>query len=281
MGVRGHVTLLPAPFKCLGGKNKLVEALRERAPKEWVGYAEPFVGGGALFRALSATGALDKRPVWLADGCPGVYCCWRQIQIAPDFVESQLLAYEDAYAKATEEQRQSLFVKERSVWNSGGHTAARHIFLRNTGFNGLWRVNSKGRLNVPWGKYKTFRAPDVQALSRALQGNVVVSHSSALRVMEKVSAGWWVYVDPPYVGEFDQYTQHRFPLEVQIDLLQACQSAAARGVHVLYSNRWSREVLNLLQVHWPSAASERLVRPQSMAARSSSRGAVEELLAYE
>jgi DNA adenine methylase len=272
--------MIPAPFKCAGGKTKLVEALREHAPANWTGYAEPFLGGGALFRSLASTGDLDGRPVWLSDASAGTHCAWKQIQVAPDFVEEQLMRYEDVYAKADEEARLALFLKERAVWNSGGHTAARHIFLRNTGFNGLWRVNKLGRYNVPWGKYKSFRAPDIQALSKALQGNVVISHTPYARVLEKVEPGWWVYLDPPYLHEFDQYTQHRFPLAAQVDLLKACQSASARGVHVLYSNRWSSDTLALLEEHWPSATADRLVRPQTVAASSSSRGAVEELVAW-
>lgn len=274
---------LPAPFKCVGGKGKLVGALRELLPpkEEWSeGYCEPFVGGGALFRHLAGTASLPDK-VWLNDASPGTARTWQDLKRNGRWTEDWLLKRELQYARATPEERKALYDKERAVWNSGGVTGARHIFLRKTGFNGLWRENKKGEYNVPWGKYKTFAAPRLKPLVEALSAHQVeVTNLSGADVVGQVGCGWLVYVDPPYLGEFSNYTSAGFNASDHVRLIQACAGAADRGVKVLYSNRWCPEVLELLQQHWPEANRQRLVVQQTVACTNTGRGAVEELVAY-
>lgn len=270
---------LSAPFKCVGGKAKLVDALVERLPPQpWAGYAEPFLGGGALFRRLAVSGLPSA--VWLNDASAGTMRAWQDIQRMPEHTEQLLLKYEMEYNRATPEARERLYYGEREVWNSGGVTGARHIFLRKLGFNGLWRVNRQGKLNVPWGKYASFNAPTLKPLSEALRG-VRLTTFPATYLLQEVGPDWVVYLDPPYHGEFAAYTADGFGADQQVALLQAAQAAAARGVRVYYSNRWCPEVRDLLEQHWPEATSDRLVRNQTVACSSTARGAVEELIAWQ
>lgn len=272
-------TEIPTPFKCVGGKAKLVQALLKLAPTSFDGYCEPFVGGGALYRALATSSALTERPVRLSDLNAGVTTTWRDIQRNYDVMEQKLHDYECAYNGKPDEERQRLYLQERSRWNSGGVTGARHIFLRNTAFNGLWRENRSGGFNVPWGRYKKFCSPDLLQLHRRLQESVDIRAVSYQEACDELPSGWWVYVDPPYLGEFSNYTRRGFTLEDHVDLMTRCHILKERGVHVLYSNRWSPQVINLLQKYWPSASFLRLVVQQTMAAKVAARGAVEELVA--
>ena len=51
--------------------------------------------------------------------------------------------------------------------------AARVIYLNRCGYNGLYRVNSDGQFNVPFGSYakpKICDVPRLRAASRALSG---------------------------------------------------------------------------------------------------------------
>lgn len=271
--------MLPPPFKCVGGKAKMVGRLREFLPAEYVGYAEPFVGGGALFRSLESTGDLDHKHVILSDLSEGTIRTWLDIQRALEFTEEQLLKYEYEYNGAPlDSTRKAMYLSERAVWNSGGVTGARHIFLRRLAFNGLWRENKSGGFNVPWSRRKRFTAPAIRELSAALDG-VSIDLCPFEETFRKVGPGWVVYVDPPYFDEFSAYTRTGFSTDDHTRLLQHCADAKARGVHVIYSNRWTNDAVDFVRTHWPSAEVVRAVRQQTIAAKSTARGAVEEMIA--
>lgn len=270
--------MIPAPFKCVGGKSKLVDRLASVIPTDAVrGYCEPFLGGGALFRHLAATGRLDNCDSMLSDAGPGVYRTWLDIKQNPSFTSKSLAEFEFEYNRGDETTRKEMYLRERKRWNAGGVTGARHIFLRNTAFNGLWRVNKSGGMNVPWGKYKSFNAPDILPLHAKLIRATVANCPWAVAV-QQVKPGWLVYLDPPYVSEFDGYTASGFDLSDQVQLLQWCQTAAKTGVHVVYSNRYQTEVQLLMRDHWPNATIHRAVRNQTVAALNHGRGVVEELI---
>ncbi len=78
--------------------------------------------------------------------------------------------------------------------------AAQFIFLNKTCFNGLFRLNSKGEFNVPYGKYKTamiFDEPNISAVSKILQ-NAEIQHANYSNCFDKVTQNTFVYFDPPY-----------------------------------------------------------------------------------
>ena len=283
--------MIPAPYKCVGGKSKLVSSIAAHLPSKFSGYVEPFLGGGALFRHLAPQ--LVDKPVVLADAAPGVALTWNQIRAIPQVVHDALALLQKQYGHLPPQSdqapydgipvsREQMYYQMRAAWNAGQRTAARHIFLRNTAFNGLWRVNQQGGMNVPWGKYVRFNVPDIAPLHTALvvrDASLVITNEFYVDTFDAAESGWLVYVDPPYLDEFDQYTSDRFSHTAHIDLLCACQALAARGVHVMYSNRWSDRVLALLREFWPEATPMELSAQQTMAASSSARKPVRELLA--
>lgn len=242
-------------------------------------YAEPFLGGGALFRALQPLGLLDGRRVVLSDWSPDTLVAWCGIRDDIETTTKSLDEMSGRYAEYEPAERGAMFYAQRSAWNSGHRTAARHIFLRQTCFNGLWRVNKTGGFNVPWGKYVKFRVPEeLPRLSAALQ-SVELHVSRANDMLAKAGPGWLVYCDPPYVEEFAQYTADGFSHDDQVELVRACAKAAGRGARVVYSNRWCDAVRSMVDEHWTSAVCHRHVIPQTVAATSAARGVVEELVA--
>lgn len=272
--------MIDAPFKCVGGKARMVPRLRALVPSEFVGYCEPFLGGGALFRALARAGVLADKPVRLSDRSPGTIQAWSDIQRNADLVTRKLLAYETEYnAWSGDAARERHYYAERVVWNSGAMTGPRHIFLRKLAFNGLWRVNKKGQFNVPWGRYKRFMAPSVVSLARVLTDNVQIECFDYGNAFQVLQPGWVVYVDPPYIDEFSLYTPSGFSIGDHAQLLYRCAEAKSTGVHVIYSNRYSADTVEFVKDHWPGANIERAVQHQTVAARNSSRGVVEEMIA--
>ncbi len=95
--------------------------------------------------------------------------------------------------------------------------AARFIYLNKACFNGIFRVNMKGKFNVPYGWKKSPALPSskiLHAASEVLTKSNLCSadYQGALAGADK---GDFVYLDPPYpplngTAYFTQYTRNRF-----------------------------------------------------------------------
>ncbi|MHB1846549.1 MAG: DNA adenine methylase, partial [Deltaproteobacteria bacterium] len=184
----------PAPFlKWAGGKRQLLPELLGRLPARISGvYREPFLGGGALFFALAAEGRI-RRAV-LCDVNAHLIETYESVR---DQTRSLLLALSEHrndrehYYRVRAQDPAMLSKVER---------AARFIYLNRCGFNGLYRVNSRGGFNVPFGRYVNPKICNPEALgaaARALQlaelrvGDFETALAGAKR-------GDFVYFDPPY-----------------------------------------------------------------------------------
>ena len=139
MGVKKAKPIL----KWAGGKGQMLKVLEPKMPFEFNNYIEPFVGGGALFFALSPDKAI------IADSNPELINMYRQIADNVEDVISYLKKYkntkEDFY-----EVRSLDWVKLKKE-----EAAARTIYLNKTCFNGLYRVNRNGLFNVPFNRAKS------------------------------------------------------------------------------------------------------------------------------
>ncbi|MCO4761632.1 MAG: Dam family site-specific DNA-(adenine-N6)-methyltransferase, partial [Myxococcales bacterium] len=165
-----------APFvKWVGGKARLIAALEPLMPKQITRYAEPFVGGGAMFYHLESRGTLESSV--LCDVNRDVVTAYRVVQNELDALISALQVHEKRYIRLDAEGRKAYFYQIRSrhpmdVDMDDVERAARMLFLNRTCFNGLWRENLSGRFNTPHGRYanpRIARIPELQACHRALQ----------------------------------------------------------------------------------------------------------------
>jgi DNA adenine methylase len=160
--------------------------------------------------------------------------------------------------------------------------AARVIYLNKTGYNGLYRVNSSGEFNVPFGRYK--KAPNycdrdnLVAAARALAG-ATLEVDDFENVCRRAGPGDAVYLDPPYVpvsrtASFTAYDKHAFGPEEHARLATVFADLHRRGVSALLSNSDTRETRELY-------GGFRLKRVQALRAINSNgarRGAVSEIL---
>jgi DNA adenine methylase len=154
-------------------------------------------------------------------------------------------------------QREEIFRSENPVGAYTPELAAMLIYLNKTGYNGLFRVNSRGGFNVPAGRYvsPSICDPDnLRALSRALSRTGV---SLELRLFEKALAaarsGDFVYLDPPYAplsstASFTSYTAGGFGTSQQESLQRSVIGLAKRGAFVLLSNSIAPEVRELYEL---------------------------------
>ncbi|MBI4845131.1 MAG: Dam family site-specific DNA-(adenine-N6)-methyltransferase [Candidatus Omnitrophica bacterium] len=155
------------PFlKWAGGKGQLIEQIALRLPSAFKTgrikkYFEPFLGGGALFFWLSDQ--YDFESAYLYEINPCVNTCYQVIQKNVGKLIKELNELELEYLSASEKGREKLYYDKREEFNvflrrkaqnSVVRRAALLIFLNKTCFNGLYRVNSRGEFNVPFGRYK-------------------------------------------------------------------------------------------------------------------------------
>lgn len=222
----------PRPFlKWVGGKSQLLGQLSAWVPERYGRYFEPFLGGGAMFFSHLPENAV------LADANDELVDCYTAIR---DDLEAVMEALEqhryekDYYYEVRAQDRKALPVVER---------AARTIFLNKTGFNGLYRVNSKGLFNVPFGRYSNPRICDrvnLPECSKAL-ANVEIRHTDFEDIVNDAQSGDFIYLDPPYVplnatANFTAYTAGGFGPDEQRRLASSLARAHRRGVKFLLSN---------------------------------------------
>jgi len=262
-------------LKWAGGKRQLLPRLRPFYPARFTRYVEPFVGSGAVFLDLHNSGALDGREVRLSDINADIIGCYRVVRDRIDQMIDELRALEAGYhARGAEffyEVRDARFNPVRRDIHASADPAAAYtaaaaamlIFLNRTGYNGLFRVNSRGEFNVPAGRHVRPRIcdePNLRLVSAALQRPrltlTVQRFESALTAAE---TGDFVYLDPPYAplsatARFTGYTAGGFGTPEQEGLQRAVLDLAGRGAFVLLSNSSAPEVRRLYATDAGAAA---------------------------
>jgi len=228
-------SVTPRPFfKWAGGKRALLPALLPLIPRSFNTYYEPFLGGGALFFALS--GQRPWKRAVLADVNEDLVRAYTAIRDQPAAVIEAL----QALAPSRE-----VFLRERTLEPSSlgdARRAARFIYLLKTGFNGLYRVNREGRFNVPWGKRPNVRVCDPERLllaSRALAG-VELRVGDFQTTLRDAGAGDVIYADPPYVPiaptSFVDYARGGFTISDHHRLAAELERLGTEGSHVITTN---------------------------------------------
>ena len=237
------------PFvKWVGGKGQLVGELLRHVPSSFQAYHEPMVGGGALFWALHRAGALAGKRVHLADTNPALIECYNAIRNDPERLIKSLEVFNAAYLQDGED----LYYRIRDAWNEGYTSPARFIFLKQTAFNGLWRQNKAGKVNMSWGKYKHPKILDadrIRACSQALQ-TVDLWEGDFVATEQMIQPGDFVFYDPPYWGRFDMYGPDCFTPEQHVQLVQLCAGLSSKRTAVLYTNEDSPEMRKILDKWW-------------------------------
>jgi len=238
--------------KWIGGKRKLAQKIVSHMPDTVEGtYFEPFAGAAAVFCSLRNAGRI-KGNVVLADHNRDLIALYAQVRDDPQTLIANLVAYDDEYRSGDAKQTEALYYRVRAEWNAGEHTPSRFVFLKQTAFNGLWRINKSGKLNAAWGKYDDpwiIDEPNITAWHGALQGVALFQGDTLAWTMPTPASGDVVYLDPPYVGTFDGYTADGFSDAQQDRLLTMAADWSGAGAFVAYSN--SGEAEERVRRLWP------------------------------
>lgn len=260
-------------LKWAGGKRSLVPRILRELPARIHTYYEPFVGGAAVFLALAEAGRFERAVI--TDKNAELVNLYRVVQGDVDKLLGKLQALQ---ARTSEAEYYEI---RASRPRADVDRAARFIYLNKTGYNGLYRVNSSGGFNVPYGRYKRPKIHDparLRAMAQALRG-VKIETSDFEDSCRAAKPGDAIYLDPPYLpvsktASFAAYHAEAFGLTEHQRLARAFARLAERGVCAVLSNSDTPQTRELYRSFKPAGVQVR--RPiNSVASR---RGAVSELL---
>lgn len=245
-----QILVTPKPFvKWAGGKRQLIPILNQNLPESFGTYYEPFLGGGALlFHILT-----DKngQKCSISDLNSDLVLAYTTIRDRIDALITSLKNHEKNYQKDSESYYYTI---RESNPRSEIEKTSRLIFLNRTCFNGLYRVNSKGKFNVPLGKYSNpniVNEENIRAVSHILQSSrTAIKCRDFEAVLRDAKKGDLIYFDPPYqpvsaTSNFTSYTTKDFTYDDLTRLAELCLKLDSRGCNVLLSNSDSQEVADI------------------------------------
>lgn len=241
---------LPTFVKWAGGKGQLIAQYTRFFPSRIDTYLEPFLGGGAVYFYVRQR--FNPRKAILSDVNAELINAFQVVKDNCDELASGLNKLREMHSKEHYYKTRKL---DPSMLDRVDR-AARLIYLNKTCYNGLYRVNSKGQFNVPFGDYKKPSVPNVKTLRKAS----LLLNDAELRVMtfegvlDLAEKDGFVYFDPPYLplsktADFTAYNKETFGRDQQEKLAQVFRKLDARRCLVMLSNSDHEFVKNLYNTY--------------------------------
>lgn len=250
-----QISASPKPFvKWAGGKRQLIPQIEKHIPKKFSSYFEPFLGGGALLFHLFSENKNLKGSV--SDLNSDLVLSYITIRDNLDGLLKSLQKHSDNYFSDSKSYYYS--VRESNP-KSQFEKVSRLLFLNRTCFNGLYRVNGKGKFNVPLGRYSNpniVQEENLRSVNQFLnQNKIIIKCQDFSSTVEKAKKGDFVYFDPPYqpiskTANFTSYTNRNFGLNDLKRLAKVSNQLAKKGVNVLLSNSSSKQVRDLFSAKY-------------------------------
>ena len=187
---------LVIPFvKWVGGKRQLLDEIIPLLPKHFTTYCEPFLGGGAVLFSIQPSKAI------VSDLNIDLITAYEVIRDDVEALIESLKKHENTteYFYAVQDMDRD---KTSYQALSRIEKASRLIYLNKTCFNGLFRVNSSGEFNSPFGHYKNpniVNEPVLRAVSKYFNASSITFYSEDFsETLSRIGKGGFVYLDPPY-----------------------------------------------------------------------------------
>ena len=234
-------------FRWAGGKQSIVNKLVKLLPSDkFNGYIEPFVGAGSLFLNITAKRyILNDKNKHLINVYSLIQSNYRKVY---KYLQELFQQHSrDTYYLIREEYN-------KRINHFDYRQAARFIYLVQTSFNGIYRVNKKGQYNVPFGKEKPFitSEEEFKLLSEHLMCSILLSDDFE-QTESYIKANDFVYCDPPYVPmtsySLNHYTHDRFTEDDHIRLYNYTERISRKGALVMISNSDS-DLIRDLYKNW-------------------------------
>lgn len=294
------------PFlKWAGGKKQLLAEFDKRFPNELnTGeirrYVEPFVGGGAVFFYIAQK--FSFKECYIFDINEELILTYKVVKKDVDDLIEILKTLESGFLKLNTKERESFYYAVRGRFNDNKdrldfnryncnnwiERAAQIIFLNKTCFNGLFRVNSNGEFNVPFGKYKSptiLNENNLRKASRILR-NTQIEIGDFTECERFINNHTFVYLDPPYrplnqTSSFTSYSKTSFTEKDQIRLAKFYETLNANGAKLMLSNSDPKNEKpddNFLDQLYSDFKIERVPARRAINCNGEKRGAISELI---
>ena len=290
------VTLKPF-VKWVGGKSQLVEQIEKMLPKTGekvlTKYAEPMVGGGALF--FSILSKYDFEELYISDINAELINAYQAVKNDVDNLIAKLNEMQMLFLPMDENGRKYFYYTVRERFNATAlneetatEKAAQFIFLNKTCFNGLYRVNRKGQFNVPMGAYKNPTICDdenLRNIHEALKNVTIVCGDYSLS-KSFIDKDTFVYIDPPYrpiseTSGFTSYNSDVFDDNEQIRLSEFIDEINLSGAKIVLSNSDPKNVNeedNFFDDLYKNYKINRVEASRAINSKGDKRGKINELL---
>ena len=293
------------PFvKWAGGKRQILSQIERYLPLSLLDgkistYIEPFIGGGAVFFYLVSNFSFSNKII--IDINPDLILLYKTIQKNAMGLVLELRKIEQFYLKLSNDDRRGFFYKIRSQFNEERRKinysvydyswviqSSLFIFLNRTCFNGLYRVNSAGEFNVPFGSYKNpkiFDQENIERASKLLEDAFIICGDFSV-CLDYADDKTFLYFDPPYrpisdTSSFTSYTKENFNDDEQIRLANLCRELSEKGAKFLLSNSDPKNINdkdNFFENLYSGFQIKRISARRNISSNGFQRGFVEELL---
>ncbi len=285
------------PFvKWVGGKTQLLDDIKKTLPRNLsqindVTYIEPFVGGGAvLFWILQEYPNITRAII--NDINEELICTYRVIKSDVEKLILVLTRIQAEYLALNDVARKDYFLSQRERYNEKNNsdieTAALFIFLNRTCFNGLYRVNSKGKFNVPHGRYTNPKICDEETL----RADSVVLQRVEILCGDFAQTGKYAdnnvlyYFDPPYrplteTSAFTSYAKDGFDDAEQTRLRDFCEQITTHRSLFVASNSDPQNVDNgddFFDYLYKRFSIKRVSAARMINSKGNGRGAISEIM---
>lgn len=268
--------LVSPVVKWVGGKRQLISEISKYYPKFSGTYFEPFLGGAAVLFHFQPKFAIVN------DNNAELVNLYNIIKNNPEdlildlkkHINDKEYYYEIRAIDRDKDKYNLLTPIER---------ASRILFLNKTCYNGLFRVNSAGEFNTPFGKYKNPNIVNeiiINAVSRYFNNaEISILNTDFENSVKSAKNGDFVYFDPPYdpisdSSNFTGYTKIGFDRAEQQRLKELCDDLSNRDVKFLLSNSATDFIWELYKDY----NRNKITATRAINSKAEGRGVVEEVL---
>lgn len=221
---------LPKPYlRWAGGKTWLIKYLNIIKEAKFKNYHEPFLGGASTFFYLQPHGHS-----YLSDLNGDLIETYKEIKQNAQGVIKVLKTFknsESEYYKIRDKQ-----------YASSSQRAAKFIYLNQTSYNGIYRVNLNGVYNVPYG-FRTKEFLDAANLLRAQIAlkNTTIEKQDFYAISKNIKRNDLIFLDPPYTvshnnNGFIKYNEKIFSLDDQIRLSSLIDTIKRKDAFYILTN---------------------------------------------
>ena len=259
-------------IKWPGGKKWIPIKHNSIFPSQYNTYLEPFMGSGAVYFGL------EPERAFLSDINPKLITLFTELRENPQKLYQET---QDLIASHSSDQ----YYKIRDKFNTSEPTAANFLYLNRTCFNGVYRENKKGDFNVPIGKRNSsffpFTFEEFKVFSDALK-NAELSCEDCFSALEKASEGDFIYIDPPYLKNEDNYESFRkYGKDIfnrkKLEELSSTLNELSSKCKILISNFDLEDVKILFDSNWNLKSVEQM---SYISGSGKGRKAMQEVLIY-